>query len=108
MTNLQAALVRPQLRMLDKQCQRWNERYQTFEAVLSGVDGIRLPKRDAKEHYVGSSIQFNLAGISKKQTALFVEECRRRGVEIKWFGRAEPVGYTSSFESWGISPICLR
>lgn len=22
------------------------------------------------------------------------------GVEIKWFGRDEPVGYTSSFESW--------
>ena len=100
MTNLQAALVRPQLRMLNRQCHRWNERYETIEAILSGVDGIRLPKRDAKEHYVGSSIQFNLEGISKKQVALFVEECGRRGVEIKWFGRTEPVGYTSSFESW--------
>ncbi len=100
MTNLQAALVRPQLRNLDKQCERWNERYVAIEAELNGIECIRVPKRHEKEKYVGSSIQFNVEGVPKSRVALFVEECGRRGVEIKWFGRDEPVGYTSSFESW--------
>lgn len=48
----------------------------------------------------GSSIQFNVEGVPMSRVALFVEECGRRGVEIKWFGQEEPVGYTSSYESW--------
>jgi hypothetical protein len=30
----------------------------------------------------------------------FLETCAERGVEIKWFGAREPVGFTSSWESW--------
>jgi hypothetical protein len=29
----------------------------------------------------------------------FLDECGQRGVEIKWFGWAEPNGFTSSFDS---------
>lgn len=100
MTNLQAALIRSQLIHLDKRCGKWNERYATLEAGLNAVDHIHVPVRHAKEKYVGSSIQFTVAGVPKSRVALFVEECDQRGVEIKWFGAEEPVGYTSSFESW--------
>jgi hypothetical protein len=30
----------------------------------------------------------------------FLKTCAERGVEIKWFGAKEPIGFTSSWESW--------
>jgi dTDP-4-amino-4,6-dideoxygalactose transaminase len=100
MSNLQAALLRPQLQDLERQCQRWNERYSVLEKALRKLDHFRIPQRPEKEHYVGSSIQFTLEGVERQQVQDFLVECGRRGVEIKWFGWKEPVGFTSSFESW--------
>ena len=100
MDNLRAALLRPQLRDLETQCRRWNERYGVLEAALKTINHIRVPIRPEKEHPVGSSIQFTLEGVSKSQVEAFIAECGRRGVEIKWFGWDEPNGFTSSFEHW--------
>jgi dTDP-4-amino-4,6-dideoxygalactose transaminase len=100
MSNLQAALLRPQLRTLDSQVARWNERYSMLENELNKVDNIVVPKRDSKEHFVGSSLQFTLKDLTRKQAEQFVDECHHRGVEIKWFGWKEPQGYTSTFDSW--------
>ena len=30
--------------------------------------------------------------------------CAARGVELKWFGAAEPVGFTSRYDSWRYAP----
>ena len=100
MSNLVAALIRPQLADLERQCRRWNRRYELIEAELTGIDHIRVPKRHAKEGYVGSSLQFTLTGIDLPAAEAFIETCAERGVEIKWFGAKEPVGFTSSWESW--------
>jgi dTDP-4-amino-4,6-dideoxygalactose transaminase len=100
MTNLQAALIRPQLKNLENQCARWNRRYTALEAALNQIDHVRVPPRPAKEHYVGSSIQFTLHGVRREQVEIFLHECAARGVEIKWFGWSEPVGFTSSFAHW--------
>jgi len=100
MTNLQAALLRPQLRTLDSQVARWNERYSALEKELGRIDHIVVPKRHPKEHFAGSSLQFTLKDLTRKQAEEFVEECRHRGVEIKWFGWKEPHDYTSTFEHW--------
>ena len=106
MSNLQAALLRPQLRALDSQAAGWNERYYTLERELNNIDHIVVPKRHPKEHFVGSSLQFTLKDLTRSQIEKFLEECACRGVEIKWFGWKEPKGYTSSFDSWQyISPI---
>ena len=29
-----------------------------------------------------------------------IDTCAGRGIGIKWFGRREPVGFTSSFADW--------
>ncbi len=29
-----------------------------------------------------------------------ITRCRKRGVELKWFGGAEPSGFTSRYDSW--------
>ncbi len=100
MSNLVAALIRPQLADLDRQCRRWNQRYDLIEAELSGTDHIRIPRRHAKEGYVGSSLQFTLSDVDPPDVEAFIETCADRGVEIKWFGAKEPAGFTSSWESW--------
>lgn len=100
MSNLQAAMLRPQLQNLDENCRRWNERYAVLEQGLRGVPHLTLPVRPAKEHYVGSSCQFTLSNLSSQQSQFFIEECARRGVEIKWFGWRDPKGFTSTFKHW--------
>jgi dTDP-4-amino-4,6-dideoxygalactose transaminase len=100
MSNLVAALIRPQLADLDRQCRRWNRRYDLLEEELTGVEHIRLPKRPAKEGYVGSSLQFSLTDVDLSAAEVFIKTCGERGVEIKWFGAKEPAGFTSSWESW--------
>ena len=100
MSNLQAALLRPQLKVLDTQVARWNERYRALENALNKINHIVVPKRHPKEHFVGSSLQFTLKDLSRDQMERFLAECASRGVQIKWFGWKEPKGYTSSFESW--------
>ena len=34
-----------------------------------------------------------------------IARCAGRGVELKWFGSAEPVGFTSRYDSWRYAPI---
>ncbi|ACN13435.1 aminotransferase, DegT/DnrJ/EryC1-family protein [Desulforapulum autotrophicum HRM2] len=100
MDNLRAALLRPQLADLDTQCRRWNERYDRLALGLKKIPGLFLPDRDPREAYVGSSIQFSLNGKSEAQILEFLSKCKEQGVELKWFGNKEPVGFTSAYESW--------
>jgi dTDP-4-amino-4,6-dideoxygalactose transaminase len=100
MDNLRAAILRPQLKTLDAQCERWNKRYRILEQGLAGIDGITCPRRDPREQYVGSSIQFSLTGQDEETIRAFLAECLKWGVELKWFGNKEPVGFTSAYDSW--------
>jgi dTDP-4-amino-4,6-dideoxygalactose transaminase len=100
MDNLRAALLRPQLKDIETQCNRWNTRYRLLEEELNKIDHLSVPERDPKEAYVGSSIQFTINGTTRDQVMSFLDTCGQRGVEIKWFGWTEPNGFTSSFDSW--------
>ena len=100
MDNLRAAILRPQLQNLDKQCQRWNLRYQLIEDVLSQCCVIKLTERPAKEQFVGSTIQISVPSFSEQQVKAVVEQCAARGVVLKWFGDDVPNGYTSRYDSW--------
>ncbi|MEQ3671157.1 aminotransferase class I/II-fold pyridoxal phosphate-dependent enzyme [Pseudophaeobacter sp.] len=100
MDNLRAAILRPQLADLDRQVERWNARYQTVEAGLRDTPGLTLVERPQAERYVGSSLQFLLLDWSADSIAEVISRCARRGVELKWFGGAEPAGFTSRYDSW--------
>lgn len=104
MDNLRAAILRPQLRALQDQCDRWNDRYRRVEDGLRGTPGLSVIERPAKERYVGSSIQFLLLDWSDKAVNEVLRRCAARGVELKWFGGAEPVGFTSRYDSWRYAP----
>ena len=100
MDNLRASILRPQLKNLEKNINRWNERYQTVESELKEINGIEVPGRFEEEKYVGSSIQFRIPGISKSDAELFVKKNKELGVELKWFGNDDPSGFTSNHKSW--------
>ncbi len=100
MDNLRAAVLRPQLRQLERQCVRWNSLYHALENGLRGEQGIYLPCRPEREAFVGSSLQFSLPLLDSARIEEFVLLCAARGVELKWFGRDEPQGYTSRIDSW--------
>ena len=100
MDNLRAAILRPQLTNLEKNINRWNERYQLVESELKGAKGIEVPVRFEEERYVGSSIQFRIPGITEAEAELFIEKNKQLGVELKWFGNDNPSGFTSNHKSW--------
>ena len=104
MDHLRAAILRPQLRNLQDQCERWNARYRAVEAGLRGTPGLTLTERAEAERYVGSSIQFLLLDWESGAVAEVIRRCAARGVELKWFGGAEPTGFTSRYDSWRYAP----
>ena len=104
MDHLRAAILRPQLKELDKNVIRWNERYRTVEAILQDVEGVFLIERPVKERFVGSSFQFLLKDFAYLEIQSLVSSCRNRGVELKWFGKDEPHGFTSKYDSWKYIP----
>ena len=104
MDHLRAAILRPQLADLETQVQRWNDRYTAVEQGLADTPGLTVIKRHAKESYVGSSIQFLLEGWNGEAVTAAIARCAARGVELKWFGGAEPVAFTSRYDSWRYAP----
>ncbi len=104
MDNLRASILRPQLRALPGKVAAWNARYRLVEDGLRGTQGLRLIERGEAESYVGSSIQFLLPDWSAAKVAEVLRRCIRRGVELKWFGAAEPVAFTSRYDSWHYAP----
>ena len=99
MSALAAAVVRPQLELLEARAQSWNSIYDTIAERLRPVRGLRLPRRQENAYYVPSSLQFSLNG-STEQLATFQHRCHERGVALKWFGDAQPRGFTSTYRHW--------
>jgi dTDP-4-amino-4,6-dideoxygalactose transaminase len=100
MDNLRAAILRPQLRLLHDRVARWRVLYDTLEAGLRAAPGVALIPRPAVEDFVGSSFQFRLPDWDGDRIAAYVGRCAARGVELKWFGAAEPLGFTSRYVHW--------
>jgi dTDP-4-amino-4,6-dideoxygalactose transaminase len=104
MDNLRAAILRPQLADLPAQVARWNARYAVVEAGLRDTPGLTVIARDPRGVFVGSSIQFLLLDWSAEAVQEVIARCLTRGVELKWFGGAEPSGFTSRYDSWRYAP----
>ena len=104
MDNLRAAILRPQLRDLATQSARWNERYDVVQTGLADTPGLTIIERPKAEAYVASSFQFLLLDWADQPIRDVLARCAARGVELKWFGAAEPVAFTSKYDSWHYAP----
>ena len=100
MDNLRASLLIDQLQQLDQHCEIWNRNYRSIEQMLSFCDDIQLPQRPNEEYFVGSSIQFSLPTFTAERIQRLITLCQQRGVELKWFGRDKPMGFTSRYQNW--------
>ena len=99
MSNLAAALLRPQIGQLAERGRRWNHIYATLERELTKAELVSIPARNAKEEFIASSIQFTL-NLMPHLIEHFLKECSLRGLYIKWFGTPTPVAFTSNYEHW--------
>lgn len=99
MSNLSACILREQLSEMPERGKQWNRRYRWLASRLSRIPHLEVPERDPREEFVASSIQFHVQ-LPPEQIDEIVENCNKRGAAIKWFGRAEPSGYTSQYYHW--------
>ena len=97
---LAAAVLRPQLALLPERVERWREIHATLVPLLADIAHLRVPPRPAEEGFVPSSLQFSLVDLDEEHMRRFVDECGAHGVHVKWFGAAEPVGFTSRHAHW--------
>ena len=104
MSNLAAALLRPQLALLPERAARWRRIYDDLAQAFAAAPQVSLPVRDAREDFVPSSIQFSL-NLSPAQIEHFLAGCEARGLYIKWFGLRVPTAFTSHFEHWHYLPV---
>ena len=104
MSNLAAALLRPQLGLIEARGAGWNQRYHWLARRFNAIAHITVPERDPRENFVASSIQFSLTGMTPPQVERFLALSAERGVHIKWFGNREPLGFTSTHEHWRYLP----
>ncbi len=101
MDNLRAAILSPQLAELDQAIEGWNARCAIFEDALAPLaPAVVLPQPITGAVRVGSSLQFRTPGLSVEGCLDLLERLGARGVEVKWFGRDEPSGFTSSHHHW--------
>lgn len=100
MTGLAAALALPQLDLLPERAARMNTLYRELEALLRGIQRVRVIERPAQEQYVGSSLQFALPDLTPDQIATAVSIADDLGLHVKWFGEPQMVGFTSRPEQW--------
>ena len=101
MTSLAASLVRAQVPLLGERRDRWNALYRALATRLNAIPGVRVPARAEKENYVASSLQFSLTDVDNPIIERFIDLCDDAGANIKWFGRLEPRGFTSTYADWG-------
>lgn len=100
LTNLAAALLRPQLEELPQRVEGWNARYARIAAGLRDLPGLRLPSRPPKERFVGSSLQFFVETLDQEGIEAFCVVAAELGVNVKWFGAPVPTAFTSAYRTW--------
>ena len=100
MSSLVASVLRPQLHLLEERNEEWRQIYRWLAGELSHIPHISLPVRPEAEEFVPSSLQFVFEDLTADQCEIFLREADTHGVHIKWFGRAEPTGFTSRHDHW--------
>lgn len=100
MSNLVAALLRPQLAALPHRCDQWRRMYARIEAGLRGTPRLVLVDRDPREQHVPSSLQFGLPALTREEFGEFLSACAARGLPLQAFHSTVPVGFVGRCEHW--------
>jgi dTDP-4-amino-4,6-dideoxygalactose transaminase len=105
MSNLAAAVIKPQIKTLDERIEKYNNRYYKLAATLEERVGEHLtipqlvPEVDLMVH---DSLQFNLdEKFTPEMIQQFLDECGEHGLPVELFGHKTNA---RNFVNWGFAP----
>jgi len=105
MSNLAAAVIRPQIKSLDERIEKYNKRYYALEAALNerASEYLSIPKlTHGVTRMVHDSIQFNLdEKFTPEMIEQFLQECADHGLLVELFGHKTNA---RNFVNWGFAP----
>lgn len=105
MSNLAAAVIRPQIKTLEPRIEIYNRRYNTLvEKLESRVgDHLYIPRlTPGVTRMVHDSIQFNLdKKFTPEMVQAFLDECSAHGLPVELFGHKSNA---RNFVNWGFAP----
>ena len=86
MNNLSAAVIRPQIPMINDRVEKGLRNYNYVAEKLNASTLISVPPADPRERRAPDSLQFNLVGFDDAQAARVMEISTARGKPIAIFG----------------------
>ena len=104
MSALVAAILRPQLQLLNERNARWRKIHDRVASRLRTHQLLRLPERPEAEDYTPTSIQFFMEGLTNSQIESIIADSTAHGVPVKFFGGSIPQGFTSRSPHWQYLP----
>lgn len=102
MTNLSAALLRPQFRVLEERIATFNHRFNQVSAVIGQLPGIKVVYCHPKARSMNDCVQFHLSTFTSEQALSFLHQCREHGILIAIFGE---VTNARNFQTWQFSEV---
>ena len=109
MNNLTAAVLRPQIALIDERIAAYKEKYQRIVSTLSNIPHLHIPDPVSNTENLGDSLQFNLLDFNEAELLRFIGIVKNNGVVIQVFGNNENA---RDFRNWQYSfeqtPNCDR
>ncbi|MBU2983197.1 aminotransferase class I/II-fold pyridoxal phosphate-dependent enzyme [Lentibacter algarum] len=102
MSNLSAAVIRPQLPHLARRVRDGLKNHDYVAALLAQCPWISVPDKLAAEQRAPDSIQFNLVGMSDDETLAFAQAAAEHGVKVQVFGLSQD--NARAFWNWEFLP----
>jgi len=105
MSNLAAAVIRPQIKTLEPRIEKYNKRYNDLVAKLEERvgDHMYIPQlTPGVTRMVHDSVQFNLdPKFTPEMLQEFLDECGEHGLPVELFGHKSNA---RNFVNWGFAP----
>jgi len=100
---MSAASVLSQLPILEQRIEQWNHIHGRIADGISSIEGLNVPNISRMVQSAPTSIQFiSQHEIFEIDAAISIAESL--GLQIKWFGAKEAIGFTSNHDHWSFLP----
>jgi len=102
MSNLSAAVIRPQIPHIDRRVQDGRRNHDHVARQIGHSPWIEVPDRLGPEERAPDSLQFNLTGMTDDDVAEFVAAAAAKGVKVQVFGLSRD--NARAFWNWQFLP----
>ena len=102
MSNLSAAIIRPQIDHIDRRVHDGRQNHDYVAAALNASPWMEVPDKLDPEARAPDSIQFNLLGMSEDERKAFAAAAAARGVKVQIFGLS--TDNARAFWNWQFLP----